>query len=78
MATEKCRSCGAPVVWCKTADGKRMPVDAGPTPDGNLIVFAASGEVRSVAAADRPTFAGQLHKSHFASCPQAGKWRKEK
>lgn len=23
-----CRSCGAPVIWCLTANGKRLPLDA--------------------------------------------------
>lgn len=23
----ECRSCGAPIIWCITAKGKRMPVD---------------------------------------------------
>jgi len=41
-----CKSCGAPIYWVKTKNGKRMPVNA-----------------------KRPT-------SHFATCPQANRWRK--
>lgn len=29
----ECRSCGAPILWCITAKGKKMPVDV-PTDDG--------------------------------------------
>lgn len=46
----ECRSCGAPIIWCTTAKGKKMPVD--------------------VQENDEPT------TSHFATCPQAGQWRK--
>lgn len=46
----ECRSCGAPVLWCTTAKGKKMPVD--------------------VPENDEPT------TSHFATCPDAGTWRK--
>lgn len=41
----RCRSCDALIVWTRTPNGKRMPVD----PDG---------------------------ASHFATCPQAGQWRR--
>lgn len=73
----KCRSCGAAVVWLKTAAGKIMPVDAEPVEDGNMIVFEASREVRSVTEEDKPKFVGRLHKSHFATCVNAAKHRKK-
>lgn len=46
----ECRSCGAAIIWCLTAKGKRMPVD--------------------VSYEEGPT------TSHFATCPDAGQWRK--
>lgn len=45
---DKCRSCGARVMWVKTPAGKYMPVDV---------------------ATD---------VSHFATCPQAGAWRRSR
>lgn len=30
----KCRSCGAEIVWMKTAMGRAMPADAATVPDG--------------------------------------------
>ena len=56
-----CRSCGAEIVWLQTNSGKRIPVDAETCPDGE---------------AERLYQPEHGHVSHFATCPQAGKWRK--
>ena len=68
-----CRSCGADVEWVQTEAGKRMPVDAEPVANGNivkvrgnLIRYLGKGEV----------FTGDRWVSHFATCAQAGSWRK--
>jgi hypothetical protein len=34
-AVSRCRSCGAAIRWATTVNGKRMPVDDEPVPDGN-------------------------------------------
>lgn len=79
-----CRSCAAPIVWVMTLSGKRMPVDAAPVGDGNVVI--AMGDPK----ANPPTFFGiqlsgltelaraeavkagvPLRKSHFATCPNA-------
>ncbi len=72
MAT--CKSCDAPIEWATSATtGKAMPLDVGDTPNGNLVVV--QGSVRAFTAEDE-----RLHRvrrtSHFATCPQAGKWRR--
>lgn len=61
IQAEQCRSCGAPLKWIKSANGKWMPCDAKST-----SVVMATGQV----------VIG--HQSHFATCPDAGKWRKPK
>ena len=33
----KCGSCGAPIVWVRTASGKAMPVDASSATVGDLM-----------------------------------------
>ena len=70
-----CRSCGADVHWAITTGGKRMPVDAEPTPNGNLLLEKddTGGWIVWPAntGADLP-----LHTSHFASCPNASHHRK--
>jgi hypothetical protein len=38
--TGNCRSCEAPIVWAKTANNRRMPLDPEPVPDGNVWVVS--------------------------------------
>lgn len=80
-----CRSCGAEVRWAHTANGRAMPLDAEPVPDGNVVYTGrdvrndrgvARPEVR--VEAQPPMFDdGQpRYVSHFATCPNADQWRK--
>lgn len=77
MREVPCRSCGAPMIWTVTSSGRRMPVDAEPS---SLGTFALEEEGDLVLAVLVPNAAqdtsGQLHMSHFATCPQADDWRK--
>lgn len=67
--TTTCRSCGAEIIWAWTSAGRRMPVDAKP-------------EIRIVLRPGDPPSAGPragtiaTHTSHFATCPDAGRWRR--
>jgi hypothetical protein len=81
-----CRSCGAAVIWTVTAaTGSRMPVDAEPVEDGNVVLAA------SPVVGDPPTSytapAGELllggstqrlerYVSHFVTCPHADAHRR--
>ena len=71
----KCTTCCGDIIWCRTDTGKRMPVDAKPSLDGNLRLI--SGELlptaRSVVRGHTP--GEPLYKSHFATCKQAMKHR---
>jgi hypothetical protein len=66
---DKCRSCGAPILWVvMRASGKRMPLDAKPEKRITLV------------AADPDTVVGQVtdaYTSHFATCPDAAQHRKK-
>lgn len=79
----RCRSCGAEIVWARSQLGKRIPLDAEPTADGNVILrpdgaaIVLSGAGLAEARANRSGRVGTLHRSHFATCPQAGEWRKK-
>jgi hypothetical protein len=76
---EECRSCNKPVIFALTDKGKHMPLDAYPSPDGTLKLFRdESGEVRCTVVKPAHLQYGRrdLRKSHFASCPEAKKWRK--
>ena len=77
---EKCRACQAAIVWATTSTGKAMPVDAAPSPDGNVLllptvdhkfvaVVVGKEEAEKSAAVER-------YKSHFATCPSAASFRR--
>jgi hypothetical protein len=79
---EQCRSCKASVIWAVSEKGKRIPMDADPVADGNFILeYSAVGEP-PVARPRNATIGtvefrdGLGFKSHFATCPDAGEWRK--
>jgi hypothetical protein len=81
-AAGKCRSCGADVLWVQWRSGKRMPVDAvpdmrPPPKGGTLVLFVSHGKLfvhTYDAVADGPK--RNRFTSHFATCPEAGEWRK--
>lgn len=83
----RCRSCWQEIRWIVTPDGKRMPVDAEPV----WVREAMEGEtprpfldrkgniVNGIMAGDAwEGKAEEVFVSHFATCPQAAKWRKER
>lgn len=71
----QCSSCGAAIVWAVTVAGARMPVDAAPSPKGNLVL-----EGETVRVVPPPDLLDQRprHTSHFATCPDAAQFRKPK
>lgn len=70
-----CGSCNAPVIWVRTSTGKRMPVDAAPVPNGNIILNGGQA-VYTQAGCTIGAPDGKLYVSHFATCPNAKKHRK--
>lgn len=65
-----CKSCGAAILWALTDNGKRMPVNAEPVENGNLLLVADEDGPRAIYATQG------THVSHFATCPYAENWRK--
>ncbi|WP_335936656.1 hypothetical protein [Streptomyces sp. PTD5-9] len=60
-----CRRCRAPICWAlTTANGRRQPVDAAPTADGNLAVTNG---------ADGQLYVRSLTRAHPE--PRPGEWR---
>jgi hypothetical protein len=86
--TSECRDaeCRAPIIWAITQAGKRMPVDAEPSDDGNVLLqpplndAARSPRATVVNPASPPLdgWDGTLHHSHFTTCPAAERWRTRK
>lgn len=56
----RCSSCGASIVWFRSASGKRMPVD-----EASTLPTDAEHQLDL-----------KRHISHFATCPDAAKFRK--
>ncbi len=72
-----CRSCPALVYWVITTSGKRMPIDAEPTADGNVTVQRdeTGTPIATVHAVGTP-LEGPRWTSHFATCARAADHRK--
>lgn len=76
-----CKSCGAPIIWAKTAKGKAMPLDDTPTPAGTFILLEANALTNDLSAVTAPKeYDGKRprprYTSHFATCPQAHQHRR--
>lgn len=79
-----CRSCKAPVEWVRNAaTGKALPIDVDPSPVGNVVktgdVERGTALVRVLSRRDldaAPPRGVDRYLSHFATCPQAGSWRR--
>jgi len=69
----RCKSCEAPIEWATMPSGKANPIDAEPSPRGNLVLIG--GKVRFATDEDRALHR-PLYTSHFATCPSADEWRK--
>lgn len=75
----RCKSCSAPIYWVKTHTGRRMPVDATPTGNGNMVLASVGGQLKSEPHDWRePSHAPPRQRwvSHFVTCPQRGEWRR--
>jgi hypothetical protein len=73
---DNCRSCSAPIVWIKLTGGRRMPIDPDPVEGGNIRAWPERGTGEVLSATGIEQADGPLYVSHFATCPQAGEWRR--
>lgn len=73
-------------MWATSINGKRVPLDAEPDAEkGNLFLAAnkgvgvaiALGGLTPEARVSARRVGVNLYVSHFATCPQAGEWRKK-
>lgn len=75
-----CRSCRAPIVWASTVNGRSMPVDRDPVPDGNLILtYPSPGSALALVVDPDQTMLDDppRYVSHFVTCPNADQHRKD-
>lgn len=61
-----CKGCGAIVHWITTPRGQKMPLDNEQSSAEDNLVFSLDGDIVKE---------GMGHKSHFATCPAANKFR---
>lgn len=74
-----CGSCNAPIIWATTQALKLMPVDAEPVAGGTIAIDQRDGRTYCRVVDSKHLFGRtDLHKSHFATCPDAGSWRKKR
>lgn len=73
-----CKACDTEIRFAKTKAGKTMPVDAKSSTDGNLVLFRDGHGTLCSRAAGPADQLRPRHKAHFATCPQAGSFRKDR
>lgn len=75
--SSRCKSCDATIIWAITDHGKSMPIDAQPSANGNVeLRLDHGGAYRAKVHAGPNGHTGQLHTSHFVTCPNAAKHRR--
>lgn len=77
----KCKNCPALIRWVTMLkSGKKNPLNAMPSTNGNVRILEGGDNAEVVATADLESFrkaGGLLFTSHFANCPAAQKFRKK-
>ncbi len=73
MEQGRCKSCGAAILWARTARGKWMPLDAQPHAQGTVAILDGKAVVvpEELRRAGRP-----VYRCHFVSCPRAKEHRR--
>ena len=73
----RCRSCNAEIRWFNTASGKKIPINVGVSPFGNIRVCDGVAIVLSkLLLAEAYDRAEELYVSHYATCPNASEHRR--
>lgn len=78
MALKTC-TCGALILWAKTAKGRPIPLNATPDPKGNIELrdgvarFVKADPNADLSLLDPPT----RYTTHFVNCPHAAEHRKK-
>ena len=80
MRAETCRACGETIfqaLYPKT--GRRAPIEAIPSSNGNVLLDEDAGTYRIVSGADLQAARDgglSLHLNHFAGCPAAQRFHR--
>jgi hypothetical protein len=75
--TSACKSCGAPIYWCTTSNGKPMPMNAMADLNGGFVLDLRDGELHASAYQPMHHAANRRRwTSHFATCRHANNHRR--
>lgn len=71
----------APVFWAVTGNGKKIPIDGEPHPEGNIAIDPITDPMLATVLAGKPladarTAGEKLHRTHFVTCKQRDQWSK--
>jgi len=73
----QCRSCKADIIWIKLNSGKMHPVNA--KPKKVFIPYFIHDAVHAVTDKKKAHWKIKMgYESHFATCPDSNRWRKDK
>lgn len=78
----ECRGCGASIIWAKVKTRwdkpeTNMPLDAEPVDDGEWLLDPEKGTAAYISR--QPTLIpDNRHRAHWATCPDAETFRKQK
>ena len=73
-----CRSCGAAIMWAITDKGRRIPLDVKPVENGNIALVDRGVLLYPLAQYVKPNTSVLRHVSHFSTCKDAKKWRRNR
>lgn len=68
-----CASCRARILWVRHESGRYLPLDHEPVPDGPLVIVGAWALPVAAAVNVDPL---KRYRCHFATCPDAEKYRR--
>jgi hypothetical protein len=75
-----CRSCGAPILWAISLAGILSPIDPNPVAGGNVALDLDRdpplATFDNAKTREQKTDPGPRYVSHFATCPDAQRFRK--
>lgn len=73
----ECRSCKAPVYWCVSGTGTRIPVDVEVRENGNIQLHWNGERILAVhLGGNAAAHPGPKRWPHHATCPDGKSWRR--
>jgi hypothetical protein len=74
-----CKGCGDRIKWVSTTQGRAMPLDPDPVPNGNVVIVRDGGGgllAEYLRRTDTPAPGTPRYQSHFSSCPERARFRR--